>query len=150
NEFMNPESVSSTTTSSTIPKTFEFRITSEQCDILQYQLTAYVQLLTQYILLKRETNSLLSDDESAQQLFSYKRSRQLLKSANDSVVSSSTTTSTIPRIDSNDDLSPSTVYVVVEGSSSNSRTTTSPNKVLQQIHMLHLLNSYPKLQPRQQ
>ncbi|CAF5075327.1 unnamed protein product, partial [Rotaria socialis] len=38
--FMNPESVSSTTTSSTIPKTLEFRITSEQCDILQYQLTA--------------------------------------------------------------------------------------------------------------
>ncbi|CAF5075569.1 unnamed protein product, partial [Rotaria socialis] len=66
--FMNPESVSSTTTSSTIPKTLEFRITSEQCDILQYQLTAYIQLLTQYILLKRETNSLLSDDESAQQL----------------------------------------------------------------------------------
>ncbi|CAM4931852.1 unnamed protein product [Rotaria socialis] len=334
NEFMNPESVSSTTTSSTIPKTLEFRITSEQCDILQYQLTAYIQLLTQYILLKRETNSLLSDDESAQQLFkdliffrdkqsnsilnipllteaqhlietsapptrrkafgnhlsfylmdrfckssafvhdsllptcllsstnsniptllneqtsrnfvsgedclialgleqndgkmliighsekaindrlnslrygrvrrgkqnavkafftygsvpdislspwyhvpnefdikhiypnglidkinvvfpswfrmSYKRSRQLLKSTNDSLISSSTTTPTIPRTDANDDLSPSTVYVVVEGSSSNSRTTTSPNKVLQQIHMLHLLNSYPKLQPRQQ
>ncbi|CAF5034389.1 unnamed protein product, partial [Rotaria socialis] len=81
---------------------------------------------------------------------SYKRSRQLLKSTNDSLISSSTTTPTISRTDANDDLSPSTVYVVVEGSSSNSRTTTSPNKVLQQIHMLHLLNSYPKLQPRQQ
>ncbi|CAF3612553.1 unnamed protein product [Rotaria sordida] len=340
-EFVNPESVSSSTTCSTIIKTFEFQITSKQRNILQYQLTAYVQLLTQYILLNRETNSLLSDDQSPQQLFkdltyfrdkqsnsildipllteaqhlietsppptrrkafgnhlsfylmdtfckssafvhdsllptcllsstnsniqtlfndqtsrnfvsgedclmalgleqndakmliighnektindrlnslryarvrrgkqnpvkafstygsvpdislnpwyhvpngfdikqiypngliekvnvvfppwfrlSYKRSRQLSKRTNNSLVSSSsssttttTTTTATPTISSNDDLSSSTVYVVVEGTSSNSRTTTSPNKVLQQIHMLHLLNSYPKLQPRQQ
>ncbi|CAF0828197.1 unnamed protein product [Rotaria sp. Silwood1] len=334
-EFINPESVSSNTTCSTITKTFEHHITSEQRDILQYQLTAYVQLLTQYILLRRETNSLLFDDQSAQQLFtdliyfrdkqsnsildipllteaqhlletapppsrrkafgnhlsfylmdtfckssafvhdsllptcflsssnsniqtflndktsrnfvsgedclmalgleqndakmliighnekaindrlnslryarvrrgkqnpvkafftygsvpdislnpwyhvpngfdikqiypngliekvnvvfpswfrlSYKRSRQLLKRTNNSLISSTLSSSTTaPRIDTNDDISSSTVYVVVEGTSSNSRTTTSPNKVLQQIHMLHLLNSYPKLQPKQQ
>ncbi|CAF4676793.1 unnamed protein product, partial [Rotaria sp. Silwood2] len=341
-EFVNPESVSSNTTCSTITKTLEYQITSEQRNILQYQLTAYVQLLTQHILLRRETNSSLPDDQSAEQLFkdliyfrdkqpnsildipllteaqhlietspppsrrkafgnhlsfylmdtfckssafvhdsllptyllsstnsniqtlfndqisrnfvpgedclmalgleqndakmliighcekaindrlnslryarvrrgkqnpvkafftyrsvpdislnpwyhvpngfdikqiypngliekvnvvfpswfrlSYKRSRQLLKRANNSLVSSSSSSSTtttttaaaIPRVDPNDDVSSSTVYVVVEGTSSNSRTTTSPNKVLQQIHMLHLLNSYPKLQPKQQ
>jgi len=325
-ESINPESVSSNTTCSTITKTFELQLTSQQRDILQYQLTAYVQLLTQYILLQRETNSLLTaDGQSAQQLFkeliyfrdnqsnsifdiplltevqrliespppfnrrkalgnhlpfhlmdtfckssafvhdsllptcllsstnsifndqssrnfvpgedclmalgleqnnakmlifghsdktindrlnslryarvrrgkqnpvkafftygsvpdislnpwyhipngydikqiypngliekmnvvfpswfrlSYKRSRQLTKRANNSLVS---TTDSI--IDQNDSLSSSTVYVVVEDSRSNSRTITSPNKVLQQIHMLHLLNSYPKLQPKQQ
>jgi len=52
-------------------------------------------------------------------------------------------------VDPNDSLSSSTVYVVVEDSTSQSRPSTSPNKVLQQIHMLHLLNSYPKLQPKQ-
>jgi len=83
----NEESVSSNTTCSTITKNFEFQLISQQRDILQYQLTAvkiffiyylinicllffqYVQLLTQYILLQRETNSLLADDQSAQQLF---------------------------------------------------------------------------------
>jgi len=64
---------------------------------------------------------------------------------NNSIIPS--TTASI--IDPNDGLSSSTVYVVVEGTSSNSHTTTSPDKVLQQIHMLHLLNSYPKLQPKQ-
>jgi hypothetical protein len=39
-EFINPESVSSTTTCSTITKTFEFQLTSEQRNIFQYQLTA--------------------------------------------------------------------------------------------------------------
>ncbi|CAF1023064.1 unnamed protein product [Adineta steineri] len=73
NEFINPESVSSNTTCSTITKTTtttaEIQLTSDQRDILQYQLTAYVQLLTQYILLRRETNSLSSDEQSPQQLF---------------------------------------------------------------------------------
>ncbi|CAF1129056.1 unnamed protein product [Adineta steineri] len=336
NEFINPESVSSNTTCSTITKTTtttaEIQLTSDQRDILQYQLTAYVQLLTQYILLRRETNSLSSDEQSPQQLFndliyfrnkhsnsilnipllteaqrllespapssrrkafgnhlpfylmdtfcknsafvhdsllptcllsptnsnmttlfnnqtsrnfvsgedclmalgleqndvkmliighnekiindrlnslryvrvrrgkqnpikafftygsvpdislhpwyriptghdinqiypngliekdnvifpswfrlSYKRSRQLSKRTDNSTIPTTTTTASI--IDPNDSVSSSTVYVVVEDSSSNSRTTTSPNKVLQQIHMLHLLNSYPKLQPKQQ
>ncbi|CAF1167727.1 unnamed protein product [Adineta steineri] len=357
NEFINPESVSSNTTCSTITKTTtttaEIQLTSDQRDILQYQLTAYVQLLTQYILLRRETNSLSSDEQSPQQLFndliyfrnnhsnsilnipllteaqrllespapssrrkafgnhlpfylmdtfcknsafvhdsllptcllsptnsnmttlfnnqtsrnfvsgedwfalvyffftlqkyfpmkfslmalgleqndvkmliighnekiindrlnslryvrvrrgkqnpikafftygsvpdislhpwyripnghdinqiypngliekdnvifpswfrlSYKRSRQLSKRTDNSTISTTTTTTTTSIIDPNDSVSSSTVYVVVEDSSSNSRTTTSPNKVLQQIHMLHLLNSYPKLQPKQQ
>lgn len=39
-EFVNPESVSSTTTSSTIPKTFEFHLTTDQRNVLQYQLSA--------------------------------------------------------------------------------------------------------------
>jgi len=39
-EFVNPESVSSNTTCSTITKNFEFQLTSQQRDILQYQLTA--------------------------------------------------------------------------------------------------------------
>ena len=38
-EFVNPESVSSTTTSSTIPKTFEFHLKVDQRNILQYQLS---------------------------------------------------------------------------------------------------------------
>lgn len=57
--------------------------------------------------------------------------------------------SILPPVDSNESVHSSTVYVVVEDSTSNSRTVTSPDKVLQQIHMLHLLNSYPKLQPKQ-
>ena len=40
NEFMNPESVSSNTTCSTITKSLELQLTSQQRDILQYQLTA--------------------------------------------------------------------------------------------------------------
>jgi hypothetical protein len=39
-EFVNPESVSSNTTCSTITKTFEFQLKPEQRDIFQYQLTA--------------------------------------------------------------------------------------------------------------
>lgn len=39
-EFVNPESVSSNTTCSTITRTFEFQLTPEQRNILQYQLTA--------------------------------------------------------------------------------------------------------------
>lgn len=39
-EFVNPESVSSNTTCSTITKTLEFQLTSQQRDILQYQFTA--------------------------------------------------------------------------------------------------------------
>ncbi len=39
-EFVNPESVSSNTTRSTITKTLEFQLTSQQRNILQYQFTA--------------------------------------------------------------------------------------------------------------
>ncbi|UJR10517.1 hypothetical protein I4U23_014720 [Adineta vaga] len=330
NEPINPESVSSTTTCSTITRTSDFHLTSDQRNIFQYQLSAYVQLLTQYILLRREMNPLSSNNQLAPQLFkdliylrdkqsnsivdipllteaqrlldsspppnrrkalgnhlpfhlmdtfckssafvhdsllptcllssknsdiqtlfpdqlsrnfvsgedclmalgleqddvrmliighnekninerlnslryarvrrgkqnpvrayftygsvpdislnpwyqipfgynikqiysngliekvnvvfppwfrlSYKRSRQLIKPADISMTSSTNTSV----IDPNDSQSSSTVYVVVEGTSSTSRSSTSPNKVLQQIHMLHLLNSYPKLQPKQQ
>lgn len=76
---------------------------------------------------------------------SYKRSRQLTKHTNTSL----TPTANNSTVDPNDSLNSSTIYVVVDDSTSNTRTSTSPNKVLQQIHMLHLLNSYPKLQPKQ-
>lgn len=78
---------------------------------------------------------------------SYKRSRQLSKREHSSLLPSNSSTN-LPTIESNESPSSSTVYVVVEGTSTNTRST-SPKKVLQQIHMLHLLNSYPKLQPRQ-
>ena len=84
---------------------------------------------------------------------SYKRSRQLSKRDHPSLLSTSSSSAAAAGAstsmnDPDDAPSSSTVYVVVEGSSPSTRAT-SPKKVLQQIHMLHLLNSYPKLQPKQ-
>ncbi|CAF1315866.1 unnamed protein product [Adineta ricciae] len=79
NEFLNPDSVSSTATDSTVNKSSNFYLTHDQRNIFQYQLSAYVQLLTQYILLRRETDTLSSDNQSATQLFKdliYLRNKQ--------------------------------------------------------------------------
>ena len=71
---------------------------------------------------------------------SYKRSRQLSRPEKASRLP--------PTSDINEFPSPPILYVVTEGTSSTARST-SPKAVLQHIHMVHLLNSYLKLQPRQ-
>jgi len=80
---------------------------------------------------------------------SYMRSKQRLKSLSTNNSNRNDTTATLFSSTEQEEIK-STVYVVIGSPDEQQQQTlqSSPSQVLQQIKMLHLLNSYPKLKPK--